>query len=444
VEELPREVNRIIVVEDPLFFGNDSHYPLYIHKQRLTLYRASMMRYVEEVLWPAGYQVDYVEHYHMSDSGDIVNKLIHASVVYFFELNDDVLYRRLHTAISELEHGPQSVQLDSPNFYLKRTEVQDFFARNKHASFEDFYLWQRERHDILIDHTTYQPEGGKLCHDVRQHTVPSRQSLPSFQVFGSNKYVEEARNYVYEHFPDNPGGMDDFPWPTSHLEAAQWLQEFVDTRLEHYGQYHDAIDADAPWLFHAAIAPMLNMGLLSPQQVVQTALERHKKRAAKIHDIEGFIRHILGSREFTRALYIKRHSDLRTSNKLSHNRRLTNDWYYGTTGIPPVDASIKKIIQRGYVHQAERRLIGNAMLMSDIHPDEVCRWFLEMLIDTYDWTLVPEIYGFSQFADLGNYTQMVRPSIYTSSYILDLSDYEKGEWCELWDGLYGRFIEKHR
>lgn len=444
VDQLPKDVDEVLLIEDPLYFGNDEQYPTLFHKQKIVLHRASMRRYVEEVLWPAGYKVEYIECHHMQRSDDIVNKLTHVERVEFFDPTDDVLSRRLLSSLNGLENSPEVSQLESPNFYLKRSEAKNFFNNKKKAHFTEFYRWQRERFNILINANTYKPVGGKLSFDTENRKrLPKDHELPGFQVYGTNDYVSEAESYVNEHFNDNPGSYDDFPWPTNHQEAQDWLESFLEERLDKFGPYEDAIDGEAPWVYHSGITPMLNIGLLSPQQVVEAALKRHERKEVPIASLEGFIRQVLGWREYMRAMYVDRHVALRTTNVFNHQRRLTADWYNGTTGVQPVDDVIKKVQQRGYAHHIERLMVlGNIMFLSHIHPDEVYRWFMEMFVDAYDWVMVPNVYGMSQYADGGS--MVTKPYVSSSNYILSMSHYSRAEWSDVWDGLYWGFIEEHR
>lgn len=443
VENLPKDVDQVLLVEDPLIFGTDKDYPLFLHKQKLVFHRASMRRYVEEVLWPAGYEVDYVDVKQMQTSSDIVNKLSHFDQIIYFELSDDILQQRLKDAVGELNSNPELKRLESPNFYLTRQEVKNFFSDKKKADFNDFYQWQRERFNVLMNKETYKPLGGKLCFDLDiSKRLPKNKELPSFQVFGSNKFVTEAKEYIEKHFSDNPGLIDDFPWPTSHKEAYDWLDEFIEHRLEQFGVYEDAIDGQAPWLYHSALSVTLNAGLLNPVEVIRRAIAHYEQKQLPMQSIEGFVRQVLGWREYMRGVYVDRQVSLRTSNSFGHNRRLTNDWYYGTTGIVPVDDVIKKVIARGYAHHVERlMLLGNIMLLSDFHPNEVYRWFMEMFVDSYDWILVPNVYGMSQYADGGSMSS--KPFVSSSNYILKMSHYDRDDWCDIWDGLYWRFIDKN-
>ncbi len=442
-EFLPEGVSTVFVIEDPLYFGSDQQYPVFFHKQKLMLHRASMRRYIEEVLWPANLDVQYIEFNELVDSGDIMQKLRGFESVTVFDVVDDVLQRRLQAANSTVPGTPILQFLDTPNFYLKRQEVTDYFARSKQTSFASFYQWQRERWNILIGEN-YKPEGGKWIFDSENRKrLPKDHVVPTFEVFGSNKYVDEARHYVSKNFPNNPGEDTDFCWATSHPEAESWLAEFIHKRLENFGTYEDAMDGKAPWAYHSGLTPALNIGLLQPKQIIDAVLLAHAKKPRPLASIEEFIRQILGWREYVRGTYQTRHVPLRTANIFEHKRKLTQDWYQGTTGIPPVDDVIKKIHARGYAHHVERlMIIGNIMFLSQIDPKEVYQWFMEMSIDGYDWVIVPNVYGMSQYADGGSMS--AKPSASGSNYILQMSYYQKDDWCDIWDGLYWDFIEKNR
>jgi deoxyribodipyrimidine photolyase-related protein len=402
-----------------------------------------MRRYIEEVLWPAGYDVAYIECKELVDSGDIIQKLRGYERATVFDVVDDVLHRRLTAAAQTVPEVPPLEILDSPNFYLKKQEVADYFGKSSKSSFASFYQWQRERWNILIG-DNYKPVGGKWSFDAENRKrLPKDHVLPTFEVYGSNKYVEEARHYVEKYFPNNPGLTQEFCWATNHEEAESWLHEFIDQRLEEFGPYEDAIDGVAPYVYHSALTPALNIGLLSPQQLVAAALLKHEASPVPLASLEGFIRQVLGWREYVRGTYQVRGVSMRTSNVYEHTRKLTADWYEATTGIPPVDDVIKKVQTRGYIHHIERLMImGNAMFVSQIHPKEVYQWFMEMTIDAYDWVMVPNVFGMSQFADGGS--MVTKPYMSGSNYVLKMSWYQKDDWCDIWDGLYWGFVEKHR
>ena len=187
----------------------------------------------------------------------------------------------------------------------------------------------------------------------------------------------------------------------------------------------------------------MNVGLIDPNYIVQTSVKHARKHNIPINSTEGFIRQIIGWREFIRGVYIAKGTEERTKNFWNFSRKMPAAFYNGTTGIEPFDDSVKKIIKTGYINHIERLMIvGNLMLLCEIDPDEVYRWFMELSIDSYDWVMVPNVYGMSQFADGG--LMSTKPYISGSSYVLKMSDYKKGEWCPIWDALFWNFINNHK
>ncbi len=440
-DQLP-DVDTIFVIEDKLYFGVDDMYPLKLHKQKLILHRASMRRYVEEVLWPTKVNVEYIELDPLLTTDDLLKRASKFGQLYVFDPVDDVLTKRLLRSRREAAPETSLELLDSPNFYLKDREVRDYIEAKDEHLFANFYQWQRERFNILIN-THYKPVGGKWSFDhENRKPLPKDHKLPSFEAFGDNQHVKDASHWVQKHFPDNPGGID-FIWPTNHQEAAAWLDDFVENRIDNFGPYEDAISGDAPWVYHSVLSPSINIGLLSPEQVINRALQRHDKRPVPIASLEGFIRQVLGWREYMRGQYVVYGGRMRTQNVFSHNRQLTDNWYNGTLGLPPFDDVAIKLQSHAYAHHIERLMIaGNLMLLCEIHPQEVYKWFSEVCIDSYDWVMVPNVYGMSQFADGGS--MVTKPYVSSSNYIIKMSSYQKGDWADVWDGLYWRFIEKHQ
>lgn len=212
-------------------------------------------------------------------------------------------------------------------------------------------------------------------------------------------------------------------------------------RLAGFGAYEDAISEEQVVLFHSKLSAPLNIGLLSPSEIIARALLMEAKvpRAS----LEGFIRQIIGWREFMRAVYVLRGSEIRRRNVLNHKNNLPDAWYGATTGIAPIDATIRKVLKHAYCHHIERLMIlGNFMLLLKITPDHVYGWFMDLFIDAYDWVMVPNVYAMSQFADGGTIT--TKPYFSSSNYVRKMSDYKKGPWCEIWDSLFYNFLSAHR
>jgi deoxyribodipyrimidine photolyase-related protein len=191
------------------------------------------------------------------------------------------------------------------------------------------------------------------------------------------------------------------------------------------------------------LTPALNIGLITPSEVLRITLDFAKENNIPINSLEGFIRQIMGWREYIRAIYELEGVKQRNSNFFELGRRIPESFYNATTGIEPIDDTIRKVLSTAFTHHIERLMIlGNFMLLSEFHPNEVYKWFMEMFIDAYDWVMVPNVYGMSQYADGG--LICTKPYISSSNYILKMSNYKKGEWSEIWDSLYWRFLYNHK
>jgi len=188
---------------------------------------------------------------------------------------------------------------------------------------------------------------------------------------------------------------------------------------------------------------MLNVGLLNPKEIIDETLDFGAKNNINMNSLEGFVRQIIGWREFIRGMYVSKGTYSRTQNYWNLTRKIPKSFYNGTTGMPPVDDAIKKILKHGYCHHIERLMVlGNFMLLCEFDPDEVYKWFMELFIDAYDWVMVPNVYGMSQFADGGLFA--TKPYISSSNYILKMSNYKKGNWQKTWDGLFWNFMYKQQ
>jgi deoxyribodipyrimidine photolyase-related protein len=177
--------------------------------------------------------------------------------------------------------------------------------------------------------------------------------------------------------------------------------------------------------------------------VIKQTLEFAEKNDIPINSTEGFVRQIIGWREFIRGIYNVKGSEERTKNFWGFSRKIPASFYTGSTGIEPIDDAIKKVLNTGYAHHIERLMVlGNFMVLCEFDPDDVYQWFMELFIDSYDWVMVPNVYGMSLYADGG--LMSTKPYISSSNYIMKMSNYKKGDWQATWDGLFWAFMDKHR
>jgi deoxyribodipyrimidine photolyase-related protein len=421
----------VFLVEEPLLLRQYA-----FHKLKLMFHRASMQRYWKERV-P---QARYVEVRELSETGSIVPIVQAAGYhqICVVDPCDDWLGSRLQAACAR-----QSVRLKilpDPHFLTPPAEIEAFVSRRKTLFFTEFYIRQRKRLGILLT-AEGKPRGGQWSFDPQnRRRLPRSVHPPALTVPPENAFVREARQYVRQHFPQAPGRDAPFIYPTSAAEARQWMREFLEQRLVHFGPYEDAISSQHRVLYHSVLTPVLNSGLLAPQEVLDVTLTYEGR--VPLNSLEGFIRQIIGWREFVRLVYQTRGRRQRSQNFWKHTRPMPAAFYTATTGIPPVDHVIQAVLERAYCHHIERLMVlGNFMLLCEISPHAVYQWFMEMFIDAYDWVMVPNVYGMSQFADGGMMT--TKPYISGSSYIRRMSDFPKGEWCRIWDALYWRFIDRH-
>ena len=448
-EFLPR-ADLVLLVEDPLFFGTDASYPVSMHRHKLILHRSSMRHY-RATLQQAGIEVELVELSAMSTSSDAVGRSVSRGARRLLVLDpcDDVLQRRLSSACQEW--GVPLEVLDSPGFLLTRADVAEQFPAESHPRMASFYRRQRTRWDILLT-PEGGPVGGKWSYDAdNRKKLPRNHAVPDPWQPDETAEVARARNWVASEFPGNPGSDASFHWPVTHRDARRWLDDFLENRLDEFGPYEDALDSESMLVFHSGISVPLNLGLLTPGEVVQATLRRHEARPAPLSSLEGFLRQIVGWREYMRGVYVTRGVRLRTANRLELSRQLGPQWWEGDTGLPPLDDVIAKVHQFGYAHHIERLMVlGNLMLLVGADPDEVYKWFMGMFIDAYDWVMVPNVYGMSQFSDLTGI--VTKPYVSGSNYIRKMSHYrcdgtvdgsqEGRNWCEVWDGLFWRFVDR--
>lgn len=430
----------VYLIEEYLFFSQYA-----FHKQKIAFHRATMKWY-HDYLINKGYKVYYIEaQSYLSDIRNLIPHLAYRGCeqIYACTPEDYLLSRRfVRTAQKNYLYIYLS---DSPSFLNTQPELRTFFKANKKFYLQaNWYKSERIKRNILVD-ADGQPAGGKWSFDTENRKkYPKKQSPPPVQLPSNNFYYQEAKNYVRSHFGLNPGKLNEMPnYPTSIEGAEDWLDDFIENRLFGFGHYEDAIVKEELILHHALLTPMLNIGLITPQQVLDKVLDYSKKHEIPLNSTEGFVRQIIGWREFIRGMYVHRGVEMRTKNFWKFSRKIPIPFYTGKTGIVPIDETIKKVNKDAYCHHIERLMVlGNFMLLCEFDPDDVYQWFMELFIDAYDWVMVPNVYGMSQFSDGGLFA--TKPYLSGSNYILKMSNYEKGEWQKVWDGLYWRFIYKHK
>ena len=429
---------KVLLVEDSLFFGNDRHWPLNFHAQKRVLHRATMTHWMQ-TMQSRGYEVTRVETdgQPTTTAELLAPHLKNVSVLHVCEVVDHLLNRRLRRLEAQL------VVHETPMFLSPLSFIDQQLGSKKKPFMAAFYQAQRKRLGILLD-ADGGPLGGQWSYDTEnRQKLPKGLRAPALPVYAETEALTEAKAYVATKFPQALGNVAEFRWPVTREQALQELEAFLEQRLVLFGHYEDAISVTQPWLYHSTLTAPLNIGLITPQEIIDRTLDYASEHEVPLNSLEGFIRQIIGWREFMRGIYHLHGVKVRNGNYWQHREPMPASFYDGTSGITPVDSVIRRLHNSAYCHHIERLMVlGNIMVLKQIEPHAVYRWFMEFFIDAYDWVMVPNVYGMSQFADGGTFT--TKPYISGSNYVLKMSDHPKGLWCGQWDSLFWDFIGRHR
>ena len=416
------------------------------HKQKLVLILSAMRHYHQELL-----QKKIKVTYHRIDSEDRssyqdkLKKFIDTyqiTALHCWEIADaslaDLVKKWAQYA------GVTLVVHESPMFMTSHSQLDMYFKEHSRPLMRTFYEMQRNRTGILMDENG-KPLGQQYSFDTENRKkLPSTQKVPQLSPDPHDSITKEVIKIVDSLFSSNPGRATDFWLPVTRERALKWLNTFIDERLMFFGPYEDALSQKHDFLFHSLLSPLLNTGLLTPAETIDVAIMAYAERTdIGFGSIEGFVRQIMGWREFMRAVHYRQGGREWHKNYFDHTGRLTPKWYSAQTGIVPLDLLIDKVKRVGWAHHIERLMVaGNCMLLCGVHPDEVYRWFMELFVDASEWVMEPNVYGMSQFSAGGLF--VTKPYICASSYLLRMSDYSKGPWCDIMDSLYWRFVYKNK
>jgi deoxyribodipyrimidine photolyase-related protein len=435
-----------LMMEDP---GIATHY--HYHKLRI-LHQFICMREFRDHLIDHGHEVSYLEY---PDSLRLGENSFFERLSLLTNTHD---FKTIRTArIPDTSFRDQLIAwgeaaqvnivfIPSPQFLVSDDYFSKYLNKYKKPFMKNFYEGVRKDYKILLDKNNG-PEGGQWSFDSdNRKKLPKSIDIPTLPYYEISKHQADVHSLVEEHFAKHPGNLpavDADLWiPTKRKDALLFLNAFLLERFSHFGPYEDSITNDSDFVFHSALSPLINIGILSPTEVIQAAIAHARLQKVPIESLEGFVRQIIGWREFIHGIHQNFHEEQIRENFFNHKRLMKSCWYEGTTGLPPVDDAIKKANRLGYNHHIERLMIlSNCMLLTEIDPSAVHRWFMEMFLDSYEWVMGPNVYGMAQFSDGGIFA--TKPYISGSNYILKMSHYSKGDWCDIWDGLYWSFIDRN-
>ncbi len=428
------------------------------HIQKIVGFFAAMRNFYE-YLKNNGHQVVYYEIDSEANKQDLVENLNfliekHSIEKFEYQLPDEY---RLDLQIKKFCDNLkiESEAFDTEHFYTTRTEMADFYKGKKEMTMEYFYRDMRKKHEVLME-TDNNPEGGKWNFDKSNRKKwNGKPEIPHER--GFRKDVSTIVKQIEQQEIITIGSIDakSFNWPTSRADSLKVLNYFCDNLLIHFGDYQDALHTDQAFLFHSRLSFSMNTKMLSPQEVVSKVIETYyaRKPEIDISQVEGFVRQILGWREYMRGIYWMKMPDYSGLNKLENQHKLPDFFWTGKTKMNCLHNAITQSLDNAYAHHIQRLMItGNFALLTQIHPDEVDAWYLGIYIDAIEWVEMPNTRGMSQYADGG--IVATKPYISSGSYINKMSNYCKsckynvnektGEKACPFNSLYWNFLNEKR
>lgn len=418
--------DRVLMIEAP---GEATQ--VWSHKARIALF-LSGMRHFRDALREAGHAVDYVS-LDDSDEPTLAGRLAQQlqrwrpDVLRLLEPGEWRLQQDI-TATAR-DAGVALQLLDDTHFLCSRAEFLRWANPYRGSlRMEYFYREMRRRHRVLLDReaaTPDQPEGGQWNYDAdNRKGYPKRGPglIPPPEAFEPDALTREVLAEVERRFPDHPGSLAQFFWPVTRAQALLALQTFIEHRLVHFGDYQDAMWSGTPFGWHSLLSCSLNLHLLDPREVIAAAEQAYRDGRAPLASAEGFIRQILGWREFIRGVYWRDMPQMAEANHFDHHRALPRWFWSGDTKMACARDAIGQTLQHGYAHHIQRLMVtGLFGLLAEIDPKQVAAWYLAVYVDAVEWAELPNVAGMALYADGGRFTS--KPYVASGAYIQRMSNH---------------------
>ena len=416
------------------------------HKLKILLFLSSMRSYADKLK-----ETNFKLNYSKIDSSDFkkdytkkLEKVLNANKIKeitSFEIEDKFFETKIKNYLKK-----QNIKwniIRSPMFLDNREDFKNYLSKTKKPFMARYYKEKRERLNILLNKDG-SPEGGKWSFDEdNRKKLPKNISIPKFPIIKETNHTKDLKPIIQKLFDKHPGDTKNFWFATEYKEILKLLDFFIKDKLNLFGDYEDAVDQNNNILFHSALSPYINLGLLTPDIIIHKIIRYHNVKGVRLNSLEGYIRQLIGWREFMRGIYQNYSREMETNNFFKHNRKMKDSFYSGSTGLNPLDHAIQNADKFGWSHHIERLMIlSNIMNLCEVEPKLVYKWFMEMFVDSSDWVMVPNVYGMGLFSDGGIFA--TKPYICGSSYFMKMMDFKKGDWCQIMDGLYWRFINRNR
>ena len=397
------------------------------HKQKIVLV-LSAMRHFADALRERGVKVDYVTLDAPDNTGSFTSEVQRAVErrrprrIVVTEASEWRVQAMIE-GWAALTDTPVEVRADD-RYFASRARFADWARGRRGWRMEYFYREMRREHEILMDGD--EPAGGAWNYDSENRKrLPARSAPPARLRFPPDAITREVMRLVERRFPDHFGGLEEFGWPVTRAEALRALDDFTSIGLPDFGDYQDAMKAGAPFLFHSLLSPALNLGLLAPREVCQAAEAAWRRGAAPLNAVEGFVRQVLGWREYVRGVYWTLMPEYADRNALGATRKLPEFYWTGRTDMRCLREAIGATARYAYSHHIQRLMVtGNFALLAGVAPREIERWYLAVYADAYEWVEMPNTLGMAVFADGGQMAS--KPYAASGAYIDRMSDFCAG------------------
>ncbi len=394
------------------------------HKKKIILLFSAMRHFANE-LKDDGYQVRYIKYDDDANAGSFKQEV--SLALSEIELDQVVLtHPGEYRVLEDMKSWQDS--LDTPviiveddRFLSSINNFAQWAEGRKQLRMEYFYREMRKSMHVLMEGK--EPIGGKWNYDsANRKSLPKDTSIPEPKAFPPDKITKDVIQLVKREFDDHFGSADNFDMAVTREQALEIAECFVQERLENFGDYQDAMAQGEPWMFHSHISFYLNCGLILPKEVIQLAENAYLNDKAPLNSVEGFIRQVLGWREYVRGLYWYKMPDYKDKNFLDAKRKLPDFFWTKQTKMNCLHQCISETSDNAYAHHIQRLMVlGNFMLLAGVHPDEVNEWYLIVYADAYEWVEMPNVTGMILFADGGLLAS--KPYAASGSYINKMSDY---------------------
>lgn len=328
--------------------------------------------------------------------------------------------REVQKEFEEWQSKDLKIQYElNPLFLSQFSEFRNIFPEGKKRLQETFYRAMRKKFGILMDDRG-NPEGGKWNYDLANRSNWKKgDPQPMVPPWSSpDLLTKEVMDLIEEKYPNSYGSAESFGWPVTRTQALNWLDHFLDNSLEYFGKYEDAMDLEEPYLFHSLLSPMIHLGLLHPKEVLDKALKKYKEPKSKIplESLEGFVRQILGWREFMRHIFTENADQYSKFNFFAHKKKLPEFFWDYSSGMRCIDSTIESVWRRGYSHHISRLMVlSNFANLYEISPQALNEWFWFAYVDAFEWVVKPNVIGMGTYADGGKTS--TKPYIASANYI---------------------------